>query len=769
MKLLRYLISITAYSSAVLISAQIDQVGYSFNQGPGNLPADRVVVDHFQKLDGNFVGPLSDLSFVEGFSGEPNDHGFLPQNGVRAYFAVREVYGLSSFWSDFTIEINFQFNEEISNFGNLITFDEEGSGHAKVIRDAGNNRLRIMLGDTNIFTSILEENKWYHLAITFAANPNEVRVYLDGHLQGQTSSANRLLKNDPDRIAIGGNFQASGTWIAPVDDFRFTNRILGQDEFLLSGFGESEPIEVEIFKRYVAPQALGTGSGLSAENAAFYEGDTSGFNSSQFWNQVQDLLDRAPVKVTFLDGQYVSHPLILRLRGNSANRLTLQSETRGGATFNDSARISLLGCRNLTLKDFAFTGSPSDPEHWIAKLTIHSHDLTRDGIPSRDILIVGNNFHDTPTYYGAVVVSSGSHHITIYDNIFDTVGRDSSAHMIYNAYGVHHIKIIGNTFLDCPGDYVRFRDNADFGEVRLNTFISSNALYNRPFVHMPVFNTSSERGEIHASNYLIRDNTFSYLDADSAPDHYRNIIGFYSSGWDPLDLQYLPTAEEGWILENGLPEEKRQLLLDNMDIDLERMHVYANQIKGHNHLLHYGAAANYGAVSNGWVGFANISDALVNTSIPVYGDLDGDGSLTENDVAMFIIALDSHSEKEFLLDDRVWFADYLAADLNGDGRVDVEDIPDFIRHFKGHVDDEILKPLAKRVPLHVEALPLPEEKNFRMLVRGSPFQDIMIEASEDLINWTDMEALQLDVEGEREYVDSGVDSNPRRFYRVRYP
>lgn len=236
--ILKKIVLLMLFFGNMVALAQIDQVGFSFNQGPGNLPADRVVVDYYQNLNGTFAGTISSVPFVNGFTNESGDYGFRPIGTTRVYFDVNEVSGFSNSWSDFTIELNFQFNQDIASFSNLITFDDDGSsGQAKVIRDSANQRLRIMLGDTNIFTNNLLEDTWYHLAVTYDASEDVVRAYQDGVLLGGISNGSRLLLQDPDRIAIAGNFAASGPWTAPIDDFRFTNSILDPSEFLLSGFG----------------------------------------------------------------------------------------------------------------------------------------------------------------------------------------------------------------------------------------------------------------------------------------------------------------------------------------------------------------------------------------------------------------------------------------------------------------------------------------------------------------------------------------------------
>jgi len=434
---------------------------------------------------------------------------------------------------------------------------------------------------------------------------------------------------------------------------------------------------------FVAPAARGDGTGSSAANAADY-------TSVRFWSRINAALDAGPVTVTFLDGEYAARDLVIQGIGHPDHRLTLQSESPGGAVFAGPAFMQLRGVQNVAVRNFRFTGS--DPRRTIYKLQIRSAGAGNDNFawPSQYILIEGNQFVDALTGYGAIGVSHGSHHITIHDNLFQNVGNGTGAHMIYSAYHPHHIKVIGNRFIDSRGDYVRFRDYSDFGEVRNNTFLSTGPEFNRVFVQIPVFNDVNPGDETHASNYLIRDNSFTFYAA--RPGDGQDAMGFHSSGYNPPGLEYLPTAEGGRILTSGTPEQKRQLMLDTMNIDLSKVRVFDNTLTNVRRRFVYTATPNYGAVSRGWTGTADISDA-VNTTYLGAGDVYSDGVLDENDIPLFLLALQHTGEMEFLLDERVWFGDYRAADLNGDGKVDLGDVEPFLALFEGVVPDEALVPV----------------------------------------------------------------------------
>jgi len=455
--------------------------------------------------------------------------------------------------------------------------------------------------------------------------------------------------------------------------------------FVIVGWlGSVQPAAAQV-QRYVAAAASGDGSGSSAANAAAY-------TNTAFWNGVQTSLVGDAVTVTFLDGQYTSS-LVLTQLGHADHRLTLQSQSVGGAVFAGHNWITLRGVQNATVRDFGFTGG--DPDGSARKLHITSSNNLATGIPSQNILIEGNQFYDAPTFYGGIGVTHLTHYITIHDNLFRNVGSRAGSHMIYNSYDVHHVKVIGNHFEDSPGDYVRYRDNSDFGEVRNNTFVSTSAGYNLIFVRLAVFNDVNPGDEFHASNYLIRDNEFLFH--PEPPAEAQDAIGYTSTGYEPVGLNYLPSAADGQVLTNGTVEQKRQLLLDTMNIDLTKVRIYGNTYANERYRFMYWARVDYGASSQGWTGRADLTGTASDTYLGA-GDVYSDAVLDEQDVALFLLAVEAADEWSFLLDNRVWFGDYGAADLNGDGIVDARDAQPFVDLFAGRVSEETLAPVRALIP-----------------------------------------------------------------------
>jgi hypothetical protein len=466
-------------------------------------------------------------------------------------------------------------------------------------------------------------------------------------------------------------------------------RLLPVTLLLLLGLCQAVMAQTELF---AAPRRRGNGSGSSVENAAVY-------TSLPLWMEVRSALQSGPVTVTFLDGEYAASDLLLINMGHPEHRLVLQSQSPGGAVFAGPTVMRLAGVQNVTVRHFGFTGDR--PNGTIHKLQVIDALMgpgtgpgSARGTLSHNVLIEGNYFYDSPTQYGAISIRNGSHHVTVYNNTFRNVGRGSGAHLIYNYADVHHIKVIGNHFQDSTGDYVRFRHNADYGEVRNNTFISTDSKYNLMFVRFAVFNDVDPGDEYHADNFLVRDNTFQFYAVNNAAT--QDAVGYTSTGFNPPGVNYLPTAEAGKILTTGTVEQKRQVMLETMNIDMTKVRVYNTTYINVRYPFRLWVSADYGAKSQGWVGLIDFTGVANDTYLGA-GDTCSDGVLDEKDIELFLLALDADDEMDFLLDNRVWFGDYQAADINGDGKVDVNDIPAFIAQFEPLVPTEALEPVRQRL------------------------------------------------------------------------
>lgn len=441
---------------------------------------------------------------------------------------------------------------------------------------------------------------------------------------------------------------------------------------------------------YVAPRRSGNGSGTSAADAASY-------TNVVIWTKVRSLLNQDAVTVIFIDGEYRIGDLLLMNMGHPDHRLILQSETVGGAVFAGKSAMRLAGVQNVTVRNFGFT---SDPNASVLLQVLDTNMGTGTGVDSargkvsHHVLIEGNIFYDAPTVYGALTIRNGSHHVTVYNNTFRNVGLTSGAHFLYIYADVHHIKVIGNSFQDSTGDYVRFRHNADFGEVRRNTFISTASKYNMMFVRFAVFNDVDPGDEYHASNFLVRDNDFRFYAVGTAAT--QDAVGYTSTGFSPPGVSYLPTAEVGQIMTTGSVEQKRQALLDTMNIDMTKVRVYNNTYTNVRYPFRFWVSVDYGAKSQGWAGLADFT-GVANDTYLGSGDTLSDGVLDQKDIAQFLLALDAADEMDFLLDDRVWFGDYQAADINGDGKVDIQDAKLFLALFESRVPAEDLVAVQVRL------------------------------------------------------------------------
>jgi hypothetical protein len=366
--------------------------------------------------------------------------------------------------------------------------------------------------------------------------------------------------------------------------------------------------------RYVAPTVIGNGNGLSASNAADFLGKA-------FWKDVQDLLASQPVTIKFAGGDYyrayTEKALIIAKMGNAQNTLLLEGDPLNTTIFTlpeaDSSAstksnvIEVNNSVNVTLKNFHFTGNGSINN--VLNIT------SSQGYTTNNILIENCTWTDIKgVIYGATgATREGTHHVTFKNCAFKRVGRNSASHMIYNAYGSHHISIINSYFEDCTGDYIRFRDKCDYGIVKGCTFVHSWNVANVKFISMPLFNDGKPfpGDESFATNYAFTDNSFSSKVANVTA------IAFSAKGYTAPGYNYLLTPAEGAILTGGTDQQKKVRLESNFGIFPDKVRIFNNSYSGlANNAVILSSTIGYGAESKGWTGSGTITGAINTSSVP---------------------------------------------------------------------------------------------------------------------------------------------------------
>jgi len=379
--------------------------------------------------------------------------------------------------------------------------------------------------------------------------------------------------------------------------------------------------------RYVAPEARGDASGSAPEHAA-------DFRNMTFWGGINALLEAGSVQVVFLNGRYVVSAdkdknmpsLTLRNIGHDAHLLALHGETPGEVVFTrhaddpDYSRennkgpgfLAVQAGRNIVVRNLTFT-APNKPIGYATNFR------------GRNIVIENCHWHDLDgVYYGASGASGAeTDTVTFVRCRFERVGSGGHAHMVYNAYDPRHIRFVDCHFEDCAGDYIRFRDNTEYGVVTGCTFRSTGKYTNvhMPFIAMPLFNDddpakspAKPNYEYFGTHFLIFNNRFIY-DTEDKPDT-RIAIVFHHSGYDPPDRRHLLDAQEAAVLKTGAPDARKAILKQNLGVDTDTVHVYDNEYGNVQHKGVYRARAQYGAVSRGGDGMYDIFD-LFNTQAVV--------------------------------------------------------------------------------------------------------------------------------------------------------
>lgn len=354
--------------------------------------------------------------------------------------------------------------------------------------------------------------------------------------------------------------------------------------------------------RYVAPNAIGNGSGETQENAADFLSDT-------FWAQVNKIVQSKNVEVRFLPGTYsrsfTDKSLILKNMGSANYQLTLTGNqdvrfTAPGGYPDKNQMIRIDGCQNMVVSNFHFTGNG---RIGYALRIITTAEST---LPNKNIVIEDCTWKDMGgVIYGATgCYGTETSHVTFQNCTFLRVGIDSHSHHMYHAHGASHITITDSRFEDCTGDYVRFRDRCDFGIVRNCTFVRNQDYTNRPFIAVPLFNDVDPGDEYFSTNYAFTGNDFLNKNTQNTT----NAIYFGHWGFTTKEFSYLLTAQEGAILLSGSKEEKVALLKSHFGLEMAKIRIANNSYEKVVNRVALISQASYGAISLGWVGTADITD-----------------------------------------------------------------------------------------------------------------------------------------------------------------
>lgn len=408
---------------------------------------------------------------------------------------------------------------------------------------------------------------------------------------------------------------------------------------LLGGMVTVSGATAETLQLFVAPTAVGSGDGRSADTAA-------DFRAAGFWERLNVHLAAGPVTVVLRAGAYVISedrargmpPLEIEKVGHERHSLVIQGERAGEVVFTRHAsdkkvgdypravRAGLKGpglfflrhARNTTVRNLTFT-APHVPMGYATNFA-----------GGRDLTIEHCHWHDLQgVYFGATgTAGAETDHVTFRQCRFERVGSGGHAHMIYNAYDPLHIRVIDSHFEDCAGDYLRFRDGTDYGVVFGCTFRSTGKYIgvHQPFVAVPLFNDdnpaaprASPNYEYFGTHFLIAANHFSY--ANEEKPEARIAVVFHHSGFDPPGRRHLLDPAEAQRLRDGSPAERRALLRRNLGLELEHVHVFANEYERVAQRGVYRCQPAYGSRGRGGEGSFGIGD-LFNAE-PVVSDSQG--------------------------------------------------------------------------------------------------------------------------------------------------
>ncbi len=276
--------------------------------------------------------------------------------------------------------------------------------------------------------------------------------------------------------------------------------------------------------------SAGTGDGLSASSPAFY-------TSSNFWSTVNVAASNAPVKVTFMEGEYTNRWLLSEV-GNADNSILIAGEDPFAIDYTAAVEtnreyILVYDCQNLVFRHFHFSAEEDQNKLDAKDYRIYdyiyamrfgyvqwdqnghivgdrpAHNIRNEGLTFTGLLLMR---------YGATGANYASHHIVWDTCSWAYMGWDAYDHCIYNANSSHDLLIENCYFQDANGAYVRFRNRSE-GAVENCTFLSTGIQPNgspwghvhHPFIQLTAVNPDGyTRDELLGRDFQFQENSFAY-------------------------------------------------------------------------------------------------------------------------------------------------------------------------------------------------------------------------------------------------------------------
>ena len=346
---------------------------------------------------------------------------------------------------------------------------------------------------------------------------------------------------------------------------------------------------------YAAPQAAGKGDGSTPENAArLWDGN--------LWKKVQAELAAKPVTLKLAASTYYTElpakketSLVLRGIGNDKYPFTILGADNFGSVFsrhpNDSKEIKgnlfpLLVIRNksknIIVDGLAFSGNG-----------ICSSGLNVAG--SENILIRNCRWKDfRGAYYTASGASAYSKNITWENCLFENVGYDVHAHMLYITNDCSGLNVRNCTMIDAYGDFIRFRNKVDNVTVENCTFIDNGKYESSPFISFPIFVTPqvvARGGEFFSTGLTVRNNRFEFRKKGK-----RNwVMNYHISGFNPPGRNYMLSRKDIAAFNVMNRNAQRKFLDDRMGLQTARFRFSGNTIINAADIVIYECWPKYGS------------------------------------------------------------------------------------------------------------------------------------------------------------------------------
>jgi Concanavalin A-like lectin/glucanases superfamily len=301
-----------------------------------------------------------------------------------------------------TIEAWVKFDQLPSVAGHIMAIaGRSGMGTDLDLQTEQDNKFKFFIGPgapiVAVSNTVVETNKWYHIAGTYQAN-NNMKIYVNGALE-QTISINLARNTNPNKFGIGQSLHwADRFFDGTIDEVKIFNRPLSEEE-----------IEAEYIQVSISPSSKVMSVGQSQQFSSSVSGGTSPYTYQWYLNNasVSGATSASWTFTTETSGSYTIHASVHDATGalETSNTATVTvnpvsapvpSATTAVTVSNNSATVDQLAATGVSI---TINGSSLQDGTQLNVTSTNYGDNQPEGTGELQV--------DTPVFYAVDVNSDG--------------------------------------------------------------------------------------------------------------------------------------------------------------------------------------------------------------------------------------------------------------------------------------------------------------------------------------------------------------------------